>query len=67
VQVKDVAGPTDRTPLAIGGGVLPIGDCVRLLSTDCWVSWEYEAPWYPTAAPLAPMLGAGAAYLRRLG
>jgi sugar phosphate isomerase/epimerase len=67
VQVKDVAGPDDRTPLPLGAGVLPIAECVRLLHPDGWVSWEYEAPWHPAAAPLAPLLGAGAAYLRGLG
>lgn len=66
VQVKDVSGLTDLTPLALGAGVLPIGECVRLLPPDCWVSWEYEAPWYPDAAPLAPLLGPGADHLARL-
>ncbi|GAA0685745.1 sugar phosphate isomerase/epimerase [Kitasatospora atroaurantiaca] len=67
VQVKDVVGRSDLTPLPLGAGVLPIGECVRLLPPDCWVSWEYEAPWYPDAAPLAPLLGPGAAHLTRLG
>ncbi|MFC8759914.1 sugar phosphate isomerase/epimerase family protein [Streptomyces sp. NPDC057193] len=66
VQVKDVSGRLDLTPLALGAGVLPIGECVRLLPPDCWVSWEYEAPWYPDAAPLAPLLGPGADHLARL-
>ncbi|MFI8912745.1 sugar phosphate isomerase/epimerase family protein [Streptomyces sp. NPDC053513] len=66
VQVKDVADRSDLTPLALGAGVLPIGECVRLLPPDCWVSWEYEAPWYPDAAPLAPLLGPGAELLARL-
>ncbi|MFC9392768.1 sugar phosphate isomerase/epimerase family protein [Streptomyces sp. NPDC057027] len=66
VQVKDVADRSDLTPLALGAGVLPIGECVRPLPQDCWVSWEYEAPWYPDAAPLAPLLGRGADHLARL-
>ncbi|MEU1283385.1 sugar phosphate isomerase/epimerase [Kitasatospora sp. NPDC005856] len=66
VQVKDVAGEDDLTPIALGAGVLPIGDCVRALPADCWVSWEYEAPWYPAAAPLPALLGPGAAYLAGL-
>ncbi|MFD5438371.1 sugar phosphate isomerase/epimerase family protein [Kitasatospora sp. NPDC127067] len=66
VQVKDVASDDDLTPLALGAGVLPIAECVRALPADCWVSWEYEAPWYPAAAPLPGLLGPGAAYLARL-
>jgi sugar phosphate isomerase/epimerase len=66
VQVKDIAGPQDLTPLPLGAGVLPIAECLRLLPADCWVSWEYEAPWFPDAAPLAPLLGPGARHLARL-
>ncbi|MFJ7906572.1 sugar phosphate isomerase/epimerase family protein [Kitasatospora sp. NPDC096204] len=66
VQVKDVASDEDLTPIALGAGVLPIGACVRALPADCWVSWEYEAPWYPAAAPLPGLLGPGAAHLARL-
>ncbi|MEV4558114.1 TIM barrel protein [Kitasatospora sp. NPDC049285] len=66
VQVKDVLGRSDLTPVPLGAGSLPIGDCVRLLPSDCWVSWEYEAPWYPDAAPLGGLLGPGAGYLRAL-
>ncbi|MFB6891338.1 sugar phosphate isomerase/epimerase family protein [Kitasatospora sp. NPDC056327] len=62
-QVKDVASADDLTPLPLGAGVLPIADCVRLLGPDAWVAWEYEAPWHPAAAPLAPRLGDGARYL----
>ncbi|MER7772595.1 TIM barrel protein [Kitasatospora sp. NPDC096140] len=60
VQVKDVAAPEDLTPLALGAGCLPIAACVRLLPPDGWVCWEYEAPWHPAAAPLAPLLAQGA-------
>ncbi|GAA1973714.1 sugar phosphate isomerase/epimerase family protein [Kitasatospora viridis] len=67
VQVKDVAGPADLTPLPLGRGVLPLAECVALLPADTWVSWEYEAPWHPTAAPLAPLLEAGGEVLRGLG
>ncbi|WP_031074605.1 sugar phosphate isomerase/epimerase family protein [Streptomyces sp. NRRL WC-3742] len=63
VQVKDVGGAHDLTPLPLGAGVLPIAECLRLLPAGCWVSWEYEAPWHPAAAPLAPLLGEGADYL----
>ncbi|GAA3012238.1 MULTISPECIES: sugar phosphate isomerase/epimerase family protein [unclassified Kitasatospora] len=63
VQVKDIAGPHDRTPLPLGAGVLPITDCLRLLPPGAWVCWEYEAPWHPAAAPLPPLLASGAAFL----
>ena len=65
-QVKDVASPHDLTPLPLGAGTLPITDCVRELAADAWVSWEYEAPWYPKARPLPGLLEAGAEYLRQL-
>ncbi|RAG83142.1 sugar phosphate isomerase/epimerase [Streptacidiphilus pinicola] len=65
-QVKDVASHHDLTPLPLGTGVLPIADCVGELDTDAWVSWEYEAPWYPQAAPLPGLLGPGSEYLRPL-
>ncbi|MFB7620136.1 sugar phosphate isomerase/epimerase family protein [Kitasatospora sp. NPDC056181] len=66
VQVKDIAGAGDLTPLPLGAGVLPVADCVRLLPPGAWVAWEYEAPWHPAAAPLPPLLGAGAALLAGL-
>ncbi|MFJ9519356.1 sugar phosphate isomerase/epimerase family protein [Kitasatospora sp. NPDC101801] len=66
VQVKDIAGAHDLTPLPLGAGVLPVAGCLALLPRDCWVSWEYEAPWFPAAAPLDQLLGPGAHFLRRL-
>ncbi|MFF2951235.1 sugar phosphate isomerase/epimerase family protein [Kitasatospora sp. NPDC057965] len=66
VQVKDVASAEDLTPLALGAGVLPIADCLRLLPPGAWAAWEYEAPWHPRAAPLAPQLGRGARHLSAL-
>ncbi|MCC9305996.1 sugar phosphate isomerase/epimerase [Kitasatospora sp. RB6PN24] len=65
-QVKDIAGPDDLAPLPLGAGVLPLADCVALLAPDCWVSWEYEAPWFPHVPPLDDLLGPGAALLARL-
>ncbi|MFJ5231886.1 sugar phosphate isomerase/epimerase family protein [Kitasatospora sp. NPDC088391] len=67
VQVKDVASAADLTPLALGDGVLPLADCLAPLGDGAWVSWEYEAPWHPSAAPLAPLLPSGARFLRGLG
>ncbi|MFG3406722.1 sugar phosphate isomerase/epimerase family protein [Streptomyces sp. NPDC048142] len=67
VQVKDVASADDLTPLALGSGVLPLADCLDLLDQDTWVCWEYEKRWHPGAAELPDLLGAGRAYLLRLG
>ncbi|MFJ6135591.1 sugar phosphate isomerase/epimerase family protein [Kitasatospora sp. NPDC092286] len=66
VQVKDVASADDLTPLPLGAGVLPIADCLHLLPPGAWAAWEYEAPWHPRAAPLAPQLGPGARHLSAL-
>ncbi|MPY37889.1 sugar phosphate isomerase/epimerase [Streptomyces adustus] len=69
VQVKDIASTDDTTPLALGAGVLPLAECVEVLSRhewDGWLCWEYEKRWYETAAPLAGLLDAGRDHLRRL-
>ncbi|MYW65930.1 TIM barrel protein [Streptomyces sp. SID8379] len=69
VQVKDIAGADDKTPLALGAGVLPLAECVEVLSRegwDGWLCWEYEARWYESAAPLSGLLGAGREHLARL-
>jgi sugar phosphate isomerase/epimerase len=68
-QVKDIASAEDKTPLALGAGVLPLAECVRLLSSenpDGWLCWEYEKRWYPQAAELPGLLAAGRAYLEQL-
>ncbi|WP_320776162.1 sugar phosphate isomerase/epimerase family protein [Streptomyces sp. CRN 30] len=69
VQVKDIASAGDTTPLALGEGVLPLTECVDLLSRhgwDGWLCWEYEKRWYEKAAPLPGLLGAGRRHLGRL-
>lgn len=69
VQVKDIASAEDTTPLALGAGVLPLGECVELLSRkdwDGWLCWEYEKRWYEDAAPLPELLAAGREHLGRL-
>lgn len=66
VQVKDVASADDTTPLALGAGVLPLTECVEVLSRagwDGWLCWEYESRWYPDAAPLPEQLTAGREHL----
>jgi sugar phosphate isomerase/epimerase len=69
VQVKDIASADDTTPLALGTGVLPLAECVEVLSRhgwDGWLCWEYEKRWYEDAAPLPELLGAGREHLARL-
>jgi len=69
IQVKDIASAEDKTPLPLGTGVLPLAECVELLSRenwDGWLCWEYEKRWYEAAAPLEGLLGAGREHLGRL-
>ncbi|MFI6035550.1 sugar phosphate isomerase/epimerase family protein [Streptomyces sp. NPDC051315] len=69
VQVKDITSAEDTTPLALGAGVLPLAECVEVLSRhgwDGWLCWEYEKRWYETAEPLEGLLDAGRGHLARL-
>ncbi|MGO4419502.1 sugar phosphate isomerase/epimerase family protein [Streptomyces sp. MCAF7] len=69
VQVKDIASADDTTPLPLGAGVLPLAECVELLSRagwDGWLCWEYEKRWYPQAAELPGLLPAARDHLLRL-
>ncbi|MEU2283179.1 sugar phosphate isomerase/epimerase family protein [Streptomyces sp. NPDC013178] len=69
VQVKDIASAEDTTPLALGAGVLPLAECVEVLSRhgwDGWLCWEYEKRWYENAEPLDGLLQAGREHLGRL-
>lgn len=78
VQVKDIASIDDTTPLPLGEGVLPLAECIELLSRafygdnpmpepqEGWLSWEYEKVWYPEAAPFTELMGPGREHLSRL-
>ncbi|MFJ3665312.1 sugar phosphate isomerase/epimerase family protein [Streptomyces sp. NPDC090106] len=69
VQVKDIASAEDTTPLRLGAGVLPLAECVEILSRhgwDGWLCWEYEKRWYEGAVPLPGILGRGREHLGRL-
>ncbi|MFC9845312.1 sugar phosphate isomerase/epimerase family protein [Streptomyces sp. NPDC060223] len=69
VQVKDIASAENTTPLPLGAGVLPLTECVELLSRegwDGWLCWEYEKRWYEEAAPFPALLGPGREHLARL-
>jgi sugar phosphate isomerase/epimerase len=66
VQVKDMAGAEDRTPVALAAGVLPLRESLTALrgaGYDGWLVWEYEAAWHPSARPLPPQLVAGRKWL----
>ncbi|MDQ0984584.1 sugar phosphate isomerase/epimerase [Streptomyces sp. V2I9] len=67
VQVKDVASADDLTPLPLGSGVLPLAECLDGPGPETWVCWEYEKRWYPAAAELPGLLGAGREHLLRIG
>ncbi|NEY36374.1 TIM barrel protein [Streptomyces sp. PRKS01-65] len=69
IQVKDIASAGDTTPLPLGTGVLPLTECVEVLSRhgwDGWLCWEYEKRWHEAAAPLPGLLDAGRDHLARL-
>jgi sugar phosphate isomerase/epimerase len=66
VQVKDIASADDTTPVALGTGVLPLAECVEVLSRHGWDGWLYEKRWYEAAAPLPDLLEAGREHLARL-
>ncbi len=69
VQVKDVASVEDRTPLPLGEGVLPLTECVEVLSRagwDGWLCWEYEKRWFPAVPELAGLLDGARDHLWRL-
>ncbi|MGW2044349.1 sugar phosphate isomerase/epimerase family protein [Streptomyces sp. NPDC001858] len=69
VQVKDIASAEDTTPLPLGAGVLPLAECVEVLTRhgwDGWLCWEYEKRWYESAEPLAGLLSGGREHLGRL-
>ncbi|MHB9861583.1 sugar phosphate isomerase/epimerase family protein [Streptomyces sp. YIM S03343] len=69
VQVKDIASADDTTPLPLGKGILPLSDCVELLSRhgwDGWLCWEYEKRWYDGIPPLQDLLPEAHTHLSRL-
>ncbi|MFE5185344.1 sugar phosphate isomerase/epimerase family protein [Streptomyces sp. NPDC056628] len=69
VQVKDIATAGDTAPLPLGAGVLPLAECVEVLSRhgwDGWLCWEYEKRWNEDAAPLEGLLDTGRDHLSRL-
>ncbi|OEJ96201.1 sugar phosphate isomerase/epimerase family protein [Streptomyces thermolilacinus] len=66
VQVKDCAGRDDPTPVPLGAGALPLGECVAPAGPDGWFCWEYEKRWYPGVPELPALLAAGRAHVEAL-
>ncbi len=66
VQVKDVASRDNLAPLPLGAGVLPLAECLGLLTDETWLSWEYEKRWHPEAEDLPRLLAPGREHLERL-
>ena len=69
VQVKDITSADDTTPLPLGKGILPLSDCVELLSRhgwDGWLCWEYEKRWYDGIPALPDLLPGAHDHLSRL-
>ncbi|MFL6111929.1 MAG: sugar phosphate isomerase/epimerase family protein [Catenulispora sp.] len=59
VQVKDVLSPTERTPLPLGAGTVPLTsfyEALRELGYQGWMALEWESKWHPEAIPLAEAL-----------
>jgi len=66
VQVKDALSGTERTPLPLGAGTVPLRDALDLLARQAyqgWLSLEWERKWHPEAAPLRDALIASRAWL----
>ncbi|MBH1932955.1 sugar phosphate isomerase/epimerase [Streptomyces sp. AV19] len=70
VQVKDVASRDDVTPVVVGGGVLPVAECVGVLKGvgyEGWLCWEWEGRWFAgSVEEFEGVAGVGLAYLRGL-
>lgn len=66
VQIKDARSATDRAPVFLGTGGVPLAEMLLLLRLHGYaaaLSLEWEAKWYPDAAPLAEALTRGAEWL----
>lgn len=69
VQVKDVASPSDTTPVLQGSGSVPVAAMLELLRAGGYagpVSLEWERTWHPSVAPLDAALEAAARSLERM-
>ncbi|MET0419960.1 MAG: TIM barrel protein [Actinoplanes sp.] len=56
LQLKDVAGRSNRTPLPPGAGILPLREVLAEAASAGFtgpVVLEHEARWHPDAAPIA--------------
>lgn len=69
VQIKDVASPTDLTPVLQGRGVVPVPRIVQILAAGGYrgpLSLEWERTWYPQVPPLREALSAAAEVIASL-
>lgn len=66
-QIKDAVAREGRwVPVAPGTGELPVGELAEVLRDwSGWVSFEWERAWHPQIEPLAEVLPAAAAWVRR--
>ena len=70
VQIKDVAAPDRRTPLAPGAGVIPLTEVLAEAVAAGFtgpVVLEHEARWYPDAVPLAMAIAGAQRVLAAFG
>ncbi|NUR60394.1 MAG: sugar phosphate isomerase/epimerase [Catenulispora sp.] len=59
VQVKDVLSATERTPLPLGAGSVPLREfyaALREVGYQGWMSLEWESKWHPEAVELGEAL-----------
>jgi sugar phosphate isomerase/epimerase len=66
VQLKNVAGAADLTPVRLSVGVLPVAEVITVLDAldyRGWLSLEWERRWHPAAEPLPVALADALAWL----
>lgn len=58
VQIKDVRGRVDPTPVPLGSGSFPIGELRQALRDDTMLALEWERRWHPELPALEDALPA---------
>lgn len=69
IQVKDVRTRLEAIPTPLGDGSFPfdaLASVLRLTADDLWISWEYEAAWYPELTRIEHLLENASESMRRL-
>lgn len=70
VQVKDEPSPTERTPVLLGEGGIPLEHMLDLLDDRGYsgvLSLEWERAWHPSIPPLGDALSAAERWLESAG